>query len=491
MGKAYIIGTGPGDEGLLTVNAVNALKKCTAVLYDRLVSNNVLNYLKEDCEIYYCGKEPGAHYKTQEEINDMIVHLAKKGHIVGRIKGGDPYVFGRGGEEVLALRSSDIPFEVIPGVTSPIAVLNYAGIPITHRGIAQSFHVVTGMSAKNLNVNFEALSKENGTLVFMMGLSRISLIVSELVKNGKDIDTPAAVVMRGTSSKQKKVIGTLRDIEEKVIDAGLESPCIIVVGDVVSLSNDLSWYENKPLFGYNICITRSKNQSKNLREKLYELGAEVTEINSIKIKQTSDNLDRVKDVLSDYDHIILTSVNAVNIFFDYLISKNIDIRLIKGKFSVIGQATGRALAKRGIQSFIESKEFKSEGLIKELIPQVKKGEKALIPGSSEGRTLIYDKLIEAGVKVDKINIYDTVSGKILNQNCFKDIDLILFTSPSTVRNMISMAGLSNVKEKKCIAIGPETLKALKENGISGIMCSKHSEEGFLEEIENLIVKAGI
>ena len=198
MSKAYIIGTGPGDEELLTLKAIKALGECTAVLYDRLVSNNVLNYLSEDCEVYYCGKEPGAHYKTQDEINEMIVKLANEGHLVGRVKGGDPYVFGRGGEEVLALEKEGIDFEVIPGVTSPIAVLNYAGIPITHRGIAQSFHIVTGMTAVEEKINFEALANETGTLVFMMGLSNLEKIVENLTKYGKNINTPAAVVMRGT-----------------------------------------------------------------------------------------------------------------------------------------------------------------------------------------------------------------------------------------------------------------------------------------------------
>ena len=187
MSKAYIIGTGPGDEELLTLKAIKALGECTAVLYDRLVSNNVLNYLSEECEVYYCGKEPGAHYKTQDEINEMIVKLANEGHVVGRVKGGDPYVFGRGGEEVLALEKEGIDFEVIPGVTSPIAVLNYAGIPITHRGIAQSFHIVTGMTAVEEKINFEALANETGTLVFMMGLSNLEKIVENLRRYGKDI----------------------------------------------------------------------------------------------------------------------------------------------------------------------------------------------------------------------------------------------------------------------------------------------------------------
>ena len=278
MGKVYIIGTGPGDEELLTLKAVEALKKCDVVLYDRLVSNNILNYIREDCEAYYCGKEPGAHYQSQEEINNNLIKFAKKGKTVGRIKGGDPYVFGRGGEEVLALKELNIDFEVIPGVTSPIAVLNYVGIPITHRSMAQSFHIVTGMSAKESTVNFKALAKEEGTLVFMMGLSNLGNIVKELIDNGKDINTPTAVIMKGTTSKQKKVVGTLENIEERVLRAKLKSPCIIVVGRVVTLNKELTWYENKPLFGTNICITRSKNQASNLRKKLSEMGADVTEI---------------------------------------------------------------------------------------------------------------------------------------------------------------------------------------------------------------------
>ena len=217
MSKVYIIGTGPGDEELLTLKAVEVLKDCTAVLYDRLVSNNILNYLKEECEIYYCGKEPGCHYKTQDEINETLVKLAKEGHTVGRIKGGDPYVFGRGGEEVLSLVEEGIEFEVVPGVTSPISVLNYAGIPITQREMAQSFHIITGMTAGTLNINWEAIAKEKGTLVFMMGLNNLGSIIEKLINNGKDVNTKVAVIMRGTSSKQKKVVGTLIDIEEKVI----------------------------------------------------------------------------------------------------------------------------------------------------------------------------------------------------------------------------------------------------------------------------------
>ena len=486
MSKAYIIGTGPGDEELLTVKAVKCLKKCTAVLYDRLVSNNILNYLNDECIVYYCGKEPGAHYKTQEEINAMLVKLAKEGHIVGRIKGGDPYVFGRGGEEVLELKKENIEFEVIPGVTSPIAVLNYAGIPITHRGIAQSFHIITGMSSKNLNVNFKALAIEEGTLVFMMGLSNLENIVSQLVENGKDSKTPCGVIMRGTCSKQKKVIGKLDDIVEKVREAKLESPCIIVVGEVVNLNEDLSWYENKPLFGTNICVTRSQKQGVKLRDKLREMGAEVTSISAIEIEPTPENLDEYMDKLESYEHIIFTSVNSVNIFFDYLIKKGYDIRRIKAKISAIGKATWQSLENRGIVCFQKAREFVGEGLVEVLKPHISENDKVLIPCSSIAREYIAESLRKAGAYVERVFIYDTVKGVVRNKKAFDEVDVVFFTSPSTVYNMVDMVGLDAIKEKHVIAIGQKTNKPLEELGIKADVCREHSEDGFLREIVSLI-----
>lgn len=488
MSKAYIIGTGPGDEELLTIKAVKVLKECTAILYDRLVSNNILNYVSEECEIYYCGKEPGAHYKTQEEINQMIVKLAKEGHIVGRVKGGDPYVFGRGGEEVLALEKEGIEFEVIPGVTSPISVLNYAGIPITQRGMSQSFHIVTGMTASSMNVNFESLAKENGTLVFMMGLENLDNIIERLALNGKDVKTKAAVVMRGTSSKQKKVVGTMEDISEKVKLEGLKSPCIIVIGDVVGLNEKLSWYEKKPLFGLNICVTRSREQSSNLKDNIRKLGAEVTEINSIKIKETKKNLKPYLHKLNEYDHILLTSVNGVNMFFDYLREEKYDVRNIKAKFSVVGKATRKALEARGIQSFVMAREFVGEGLFKAIEPNLNSGENVLIPCSSSSRTYLKEEIEKLGLSVDRVHTYDTMCGEIKNKKAFSEVDLILFTSPSTVKNMISMVGIEEIKSKKCIAIGPQTAKELIAVNIDCYVCKKHSEEGFLEEIIELYNK---
>lgn len=482
MGKVYLIGTGPGDEELLTLKAVKALNECTAVLYDRLISGNILKYLKEDCTIYYCGKEPGCHYKTQEEINDMLVKLALEGHTVGRIKGGDPYVFGRGGEEALRLVEENVDFEVIPGVTSAISVLNYAGIPATQRGMAQSFHVFTGMTKDKLNIDWDTVSKLEGTLIFLMGLKNIDLITRELIKSGKAENTPCAVIMRGTTSKQKKVVSDLKNIGTKIAEQGLKSPCIIVIGEVVNLSDKLSWYENKPLFGKNICITRSKEQSKSITNRLLSLGAEVTEINTIKIKPALENLEDYQHKLQSYDYIILTSVNAVKLFFQYINSKDIDIRTIKAKFAVVGKATAKELKEKGIIPYITAKQFVAEDLFESLKTVIKKGDKVMFPCSKEARSFIDKQLLNQGALVDRVHIYEPAPGDIKNCNSFQEVDIVIFTSPSTFKNLISMVGLEEIKKKQCIAIGPITEKSLKESGIDCYVCTEHSEDGIIKKL---------
>ncbi|MBW9147909.1 uroporphyrinogen-III C-methyltransferase [Clostridium sp. CM028] len=482
MGKVYLMGVGPGDEELITLKAIRMLEKCTAVMYDRLASTSILKYLKAECEIYYCGKEPGCHYKTQEEINDMLVMLAKKGHVVGRIKGGDPFVFGRGGEEALALLEENIEFEVIPGITSPIAVLNYAGIPITHRGIAQSFHIFTAMTAEKLNIDWNAVARLGGTLVFMMGFKNLEKIAGNLISNGKSKDTLCAVIMRGTTSKQKKVVGTLEDILCKVQKSEISSPCIIVVGEVIKFNDEFNWYEKKPLFGKNICITRSKEQSKELREKLIDLGAEVLEINSIEFKNTSYNLDDYKTKLAGYDFLTLTSVNGVNIFFDYLKDIEFDIRKLKAKIAAIGPATASALKNRGIMPEIVADHFVAESLFEKMNTYVKAKDKILVPRSKDARPYLVEELRSIGCSVDEVFTYETVCGKLRYENEIKDVDLIVFTSPSTVKNMITMVGIEVIKSKTALAIGPITAKELSDNGIESIICDEYSAEGVISKL---------
>ncbi|MBC2580765.1 uroporphyrinogen-III C-methyltransferase [Clostridium sp. DJ247] len=482
MGKVYLIGAGPGDEELITLKAIRKLKECTAIMYDRLAGSGILKYINENCEIYYCGKEPGCHYKTQDEINDMLVELAKKGHIVGRIKGGDPYIFGRGGEEALRLIDENIEFEVIPGITSPISVLNYGGIPVTHRKIAQSFHVFTGMSADKLNIDWKAAAAIGGTLIFLMGFENLGVIAQGLIENGMDDCTPCAVVMRGTTSKQRKVIATLKDIKEKAINAGLHSPCIIVVGEVVKFNDRLNWYEKKPLFGKNVCITRSKEQSKDIREKLIDLGAQVTEINSIKIKYTSENIDNYIDKLPEYDYMVFTSVNGVESFFNHLVNKEYDIRKIKGVFAAIGPATEKVIKSRGIIPKIVAEEFVAESLFQKMKDFIKPGDKIFLPRSKNSRPYLAQVLREYGCILDECYTYETVAGDLPNKECFDEVDIVVFTSPTTVNNMIELVGLDKIKSKQVISIGPITGKTLENHAISYEMCDSYNIDGIISKL---------
>ena len=482
MSKVYLIGAGPGDEQLITLKGIKILQKCTAVLYDRLANSSLLRYLSKDCIIYYCGKEPGCHYKSQEQINEMLVELAKQGHVVGRIKGGDPYIFGRGSEEALRLYEEGVEFEVIPGITSAVSVLNYAGIPATHRGIAQSFHVFTGKSMDKLDISWETAAKLKGTLIFLMGLENIELIVNELIEKGKDIKCLAAVIMSGTTSRQQKVVGTMGDICDKVRSAGFKSPCIIVIGEVVALNEKLSWFEKKPLFGCNICITRSKEQSKEIRDILLELGAEVTEINTIEIKSTPEELRPYLDKLSNYKYIVFTSVNGVNTFFNYLRNSNFDIRNISSIIAVIGPATAEAVKNRGIIPAVMGEEFVAESLFEALKAHVHVGDSILIPSSKQARAFIVEKLRELGCLVDEVHVYDIQIGKLLDSNYFDQADIVVFTSPTTVKNLITMVGLDKIKKKKNIAIGPITNNELINNDIQAIVCDKYSVDGIISKI---------
>jgi len=482
MSKVYLIGGGPGSEDLITLRAIKALKKCTAIMYDRLSGESVLKYVNKDAVIYYCGKEPGCHYKTQDEINAMLIALAKEGHIVGRIKGGDPYIFGRGGEEALSLLEENIPFEVIPGITSPVSVLNYGGIPVTHRKIAQSFHVFTGKSVDKLNLDFSVIAKLKGTLIFMMSFENLGRIANELIINGMDVNTPAAVVMRGTTSKQKKAVGTIENIYEIAKEKDLSNPAIIVVGEVVNFHDKLNWFEKKPLFGRNVCITRTKEQSEEIGETLKELGAEVTEINSIKISETIENLNPFLAKLDSYKYIVITSVNAANIFFNALIKNNLDIRNLKGDFVTIGPASDKAVRERGIIPLLTAKEYVSEKLFEVMEPILEKGDKILLPRSMNGRPQLVELLTKAGCEVDDSHLYKTILGDNNNLGQFKEVDTVIFTSPSTVKNMITLVGIDEIKSKNVISIGPITSQELDENNISYKQCDESSNDGIIKKL---------
>ncbi len=488
LGKVYLIGAGPGDEDLVTVKAVKAIEECDALMYDRLAPKSLLRYAKENCEIYYCGKTPNNHYMKQDEINRMLIELAQSGKTVGRVKGGDPYIFGRGGEEALELRAEGIEFETISGVTSPAAVLNYAGIPMTHRGISQSFHVFTAMTAEKLDIDWDCVVKLKGTLIFMMGLSNLELICEKLAESGLSKETPAAVVMKGTTSKQKKVIGNLENISEKTREAGLESPCIIAFGETISLNEKLDWYERKPLFGRNICITRSKKQSEECREKLKDLGAEVTEINSIETELIADSIEPFIDRLNEYDYVVLNSVNGVEYFFDELQKRNVDIRTIRAEFPAIGEKTAEAIKMRGIIPSLIASDFTLEGMYDSLKDIVHRDENVLIPKSESGRSYLIERLKEDGLNVDSFSLYRTVCGDKGVYEDLSEVDTIMFTSPSTVRNMIELYGEDEIKEKSILSIGPITSKELDKWNIDYTISEKCSIDGLIDKLIRVQLK---
>lgn len=482
MGKVYLIGVGPGDEKLISLKALEVIKKADVIFYDRLTPKSILNYRDENSEIYYCGKSPKKHYKTQEEINRLLVEFAKKDKIVARIKGGDPYIFGRGAEEAEELLKNDIEFETISGIPSFSSVLNYSGIPVTYRNISRSFHVFTGQDSENSNLNWGNISKLEGTLIFMMGLGNLKKIIGGLIKAGKNLETPVGVIMKGTTSKQKKVIGNLSNIVEKVENAKLESPVIIVIGEVVKFESNLDWYSKKPLFGLNICITRSKEQAEEMKNKLYNLGAQITEINSIKFEKIENSLDPFINNIDEYDHIVLNSVNGIKFFFDEIQRKEIDIRKIRAKFPAIGTKTALELRKRGIIPSIIAKNFTLEGLYNSIKEDIKDGEKILIIKSENGRNFLIEKLKERKIKLDYFNLYRTLKGDYSIYNELKDVDIIIFTSPSTFKNIYDNFGKEELENKKIISIGPITTKAIEEKGLKCITSDIYTVDGIIEKI---------
>lgn len=475
-GKVYLIGAGPGDYELLTLKGINCIKNADVVVYDRLANDSFLKETKKGCEFIYVGKESKNHTKTQQEINEIIAEEALKGKIVARLKGGDPYVFGRGGEEAEFLLEKGVEFQVVPGITSAIGGLCYAGIPITHRDYASSFHVITGhLKEEDKQLNFKVLSKLEGTLVFLMGMANLKNICNNLITYGKAKNTPVAIINWATRPYQKVVTGTLETIYDIAKEKEIKSPSLIVVGQVVNLRDKLNFFEKKPLFSKNIMVTRARTQSSRLIEKLRDLGANVIEFPTIKIEEIIPNepLDNSIKSLKEYSYVIFTSINAVNIFFKRLMDLGFDSRLLANtKIVAIGSSTARELKKYGLRADLVPEKFVAEELIEELKTVVHKEDKILIPRSSEARKILVEKLSELCF-VKEVKIYNT---KLENQNSEEilnllekgSIDYITFTSSSTVKNLVKILGEENLKllnSVKLMSIGPITSKTINSMGL--------------------------
>ena len=492
-GKVYLVGAGPGDYKLITLKGLECIRKADVIVYDRLANINYLKEAKKGCEFINVGKASSHHLLPQDQINRLIADKALEGKIVTRLKGGDPYVFGRGGEEGELLQAEGIDFEVVPGVTSAIGGLCYAGIPITHRDHASSFHVITGHLRKdgkeNPEINWNALANMKGTLVFLMGVSNLKNISENLIREGMDKDTPVAFISWATRYNQRVVTATLEDAYEVATKEQVKPPTLIVVGTVVNLREKLNFFEKKPLFGKNIMVTRSRSQNSKLVERIIDLGGNPIEIPTIKIEKVENNTELENEIknLKDYTYLVLTSKNGVDIFFDKLDEMGLDCRaLANTKVCAIGSATSKAIAKRGIKADIVPSKAVGESLYDELKGIVTKEDKILIPRAKNARDFLVNKLNEIS-NVTEVITYESVMDDSKKDEAIKaleegNLDYITFASSSTVKNFINLIGEDNkpkLSNTKIISIGKITTKTILDNGLE---VYKESEKASIESM---------
>lgn len=475
IGKVYLVGAGPGDPGLLTCRGRDILASADVVVYDRLIGEELLALCREDAELIYVGKAAGRHSMTQDEINNVLLEQATQGFSVCRLKGGDPFVFGRGGEEALHCLAHGIAFEIVPGVTSAVAAPAYAGIPVTHREVATSFAVVTGHTKEGAPAKLPSAD----TLIFLMGIKALPEIVEQLLKDGRASTTPAAVIRWGTTTQQQVVTGTLADIEDRIKAAKLTTPALIVVGDVVNLRAQLQWFDNpitRPLWGKTVVVTRAREQASTLVAELSGFGARVIQCPTIRIAplENENALEAALDNFSDYDWIIFTSTNGVESFWKQISQRGHDARLLAGvKIAAIGPATAAALAQRGLKADLIPATSISESVADEMIKSGAKG-KALLVRALQGREVLQEKLIAAGMQVDIAPCYQTVAdaGKAEEVRELLQagkVDWITFTSSSTVKNFVEAIGVETIHATrahfKVACIGPITAATADEHGL--------------------------
>ncbi len=478
----YLVGAGAGDAGLLTLKAAEVLKMADVVIYDRLADEEILKFCAGAKKIYV-GKEAGRHTLKQEEINQLLVEEARQNKIVVRLKGGDPFVFGRGGEEALYLRENNLEFEIIPGVTSAIAVPAYAGIPVTHRGIATSFAVITGHedpTKPESTIKWEKISTAVDTLIFLMGIANLPQIVQKLIENGRAPETPAALIRWGTKPAQEVFVTTL----EKAPNEKIQPPAIFLVGEVVNLREKLRWFDTKILFGKKILVTRARAQASKLSRALKNLGAEVLECPTIKIAAPSDNFaaaDAAIKNLRGFDWIIFTSANGVEKFFERLKIHGLDARALK-KVAAIGSATAEKLLNFGIIADVVPKDFVAESLA-DALKNFVADKKILLARAEVARDILPESLKNFGAEVTIAPIYKTVR-EIPAQIDFDSIDLITFTSSSTAENFVAAYGVAPLQKIKSAAIGTITAQTLKNFGVTpAVVAEEFTINGLVDAVK--------
>ncbi|MDO4344270.1 MAG: uroporphyrinogen-III C-methyltransferase [Eubacteriales bacterium] len=495
-GKVWLVGAGPSDPGLFTRKGEQVLKSAEVVVYDALVGQGVLSMIPKEAKTINVGKRSGNHTMCQEEINRTLVREAKEGRRVVRLKGGDPFLFGRGGEELELLVRENIPYEVVPGVTSALSVPAYNGIPVTHRDFCSSLHIITGHKRRGgvYDIDFEALVRTKGTLVFLMGAAALDDICQGLLKGGMDPETPAAVLQKGTTAAQKKIVASLGTLSEKARRQGMETPAIIVVGQVCNLAEQFEWYEKLPLAGMKIAVTRPRELISRMSERLREQGAEVLEFPAICIEkrvcegEVKENLTR----LEKFDWLVFTSPSGVRIFFEDLRECRLDVRCLAGKkIAVLGQGTAKALEEWGVYADLMPGEAYAESLGKALRESLQGGERVLIFRASAGSSELTEQLAQVPrIKVVDLAAYDTryESSPLIDIVAeFEDgrTDYAVFTSASTVKGFAGAAGEMDFSKVKAVCIGKKTKAEADRLGMKTFMAEHPSIESVTEKLIEL------
>jgi len=500
QGMVYLVGAGPGDYKLISVRGLEYIQIADTIVYDRLADDRLLATARPDVELIYVGKASSDHTMRQDDINQLLVDKAKEGKTVVRLKGGDPFVFGRGGEEALVLLENKIAFEIVPGITSAISVPAYAGIPVTHRGIATSFAVITGHedpTKAESTIKWSHLATAVDTLVFLMGVENLPHITSKLIEHGRSADTPAAVIRWGTKPEQRVLVTTVGQAAKAVAEAGIKPPAIFIVGEVVTLREQLAWFDQRLLFGKTALVTRAREQASLLTTELETLGAQCIEAPAIKLvpPESYEVLDQAIGRLSTYNWLIFTSVNGVEYFFKRLHSMKLDSRALgSGRIAAIGAQTAAKLREYGILADIVPLEFRAEGIVEALTGRIEPGMSVLIPRALVARDILPKKLREMGATVDVVPVYRTLTGdtdgKMLAEKLTAgEIELVTFTSSSTVTNLLELLGPQGatlLQHAKVACIGPITAGTCLDNGITpDVISEEYTIKGMTQAIIKL------
>jgi uroporphyrinogen III methyltransferase / synthase len=487
-GVVYLVGAGPGDPGLMTARSLELITTADAIFYDRLIPTGALDGARADADLVYVGKQPGVPSVPQEEIGERLIEAARASKSVVRLKGGDPFVFGRGGEEGEALREAGIEFEVVPGVTAGVAATAYAGIPVTHRDDASAVAFVTGHEdpeKEDSALDWEALARFPGTLVFYMGVKLLARNAAALIEAGRDAEEPAAAIERGTWAGQRTVEATLGTIAEAVGREEVKAPALIVVGEVARRREQLAWLERRPLHGRRVVVTRARAQASGLAVTLRGLGAEVVELPAIRIESRIDRgeVQTVAGAIGVYELVCLTSPNGVRLLFEAMENAGLDARALAGvTVAAIGPGTARALAERGVLADVVPERFVAEGLIEALEDEEVAGARVLIARAAEARDVLPDALRERGAEVDVVALYETVREQPDPEEieAAQQADYITFTSSSTVTNLTEALGERFPAGARIVSIGPITSETVRAAGLEvHVEAERHDIDGLL------------